>query len=183
MTTSLFSGYRRRSNSHRTRSINITAALIVFCLEICVSFTSQAADGPTASPSELRQAAEPRLLRGGWYPWDPYQYRENGRGNETLTGFDVEIERAVARVMGVELLLPEISWGSHLAGLAAGTREIAVIWGFVFSVFLQWEAERVQPQEIFCRGGRDDCGRVPDSDVGDCFPAQGVGVWVVRGEW
>jgi polar amino acid transport system substrate-binding protein len=27
--------------------------------------------------------------------------------------------------------------------------EIAVIWGFVFSVFLQWEAERLQPQEIF----------------------------------
>ena len=27
--------------------------------------------------------------------------------------------------------------------------EIAVIWGLVFSVFLQWEAERLQPQEIF----------------------------------
>jgi uncharacterized membrane protein YeiH len=27
--------------------------------------------------------------------------------------------------------------------------EIAVIWGFIFSVFLQWEAERLQPWEIF----------------------------------
>jgi hypothetical protein len=27
--------------------------------------------------------------------------------------------------------------------------EIAVIWGFFFSVFLQWEAERLQPREIF----------------------------------
>jgi polar amino acid transport system substrate-binding protein len=56
---------------------------------------------------------------------DPYQYRENARGNETLTGFDVEIERAVARVMGVELLLQEISWDSHLAGLETGARDIA----------------------------------------------------------
>jgi polar amino acid transport system substrate-binding protein len=27
--------------------------------------------------------------------------------------------------------------------------EIAVIWGFLFSLFLQWEAERLQPEEIF----------------------------------
>jgi len=27
--------------------------------------------------------------------------------------------------------------------------EIAVIWGFILSVFLQWEAERLQPREIF----------------------------------
>ena len=32
----------------------------------------------------------------------------------------------MARVMGVELLLPEISWDSHLAGLAAGACDIAV---------------------------------------------------------
>jgi uncharacterized membrane protein YeiH len=27
--------------------------------------------------------------------------------------------------------------------------EIAVVWGLAFSLFLQWEAERLQPQEIF----------------------------------
>src|ERR1700739_1562713 len=118
---SLFSGYRRRSKNHRTRSsrqlINIIAELVVLYLGICVSPICQAAESPTPSPSEVRQPAEPRVLRGGWYPWDPYQYRENARGNEPLTGFDVEIERAVARVMGVELLLPEISGDHNLAAL------------------------------------------------------------------
>jgi ABC-type amino acid transport substrate-binding protein len=64
-------------------------------------------------------------LRGGWYPWDPYQYRDYRRGVPVLTGFDVEIERALARIMGVEILLPEIAWEDHLAALAAGTADIA----------------------------------------------------------
>jgi polar amino acid transport system substrate-binding protein len=106
-------------------TFRIQALLAFACFAYGVSPICQAADSQTPSPSEVRQTAEPRVLRGGWYPWDPYQYRENARGNETLTGFDVEIERAVARVMGVELLLPEISWGTHLAGLSAGTRDIA----------------------------------------------------------
>jgi ABC-type amino acid transport substrate-binding protein len=157
VTTSLFSGYRRRSNNQRTLSSgyqttvrrnsrssglqgpttkhgragarpshNISGALAVLSFGICLSFACLAADSPTPAPPAVHQPAEPRILRGGWYPWDPYQYRENARGNETLTGFDVEIERAVARVMGVELLLPEISWDSHLAGLETGARDIAV---------------------------------------------------------
>src|SRR5262245_10521042 len=64
-------------------------------------------------------------LRGGWYPWDPYQYRDYKRGVPVLTGFDVEIERALARIMGVEILLPEIAWEDQLAALAAGTADIA----------------------------------------------------------
>ena len=130
MTTSLFSGYRRRASDHKTglslHQVDIITVLAVLYLGIGTSFTCQAADSPTPSSPEVRQPAEPRVLRGGWYSWDPYQYRENARGNEGLTGFDIEIERAVARVMGVELLLPEISWDNHLAGLAAGTRDIAV---------------------------------------------------------
>jgi polar amino acid transport system substrate-binding protein len=157
VTTSLFSGYWRRSNNQRTLSSgyqttvgrnsrssglqgpttkhgragarpyhNISGALAVLSFGICLSFACLAADSPTPAPPAVHQPAEPRILRGGWYPWDPYQYRENARGNETLTGFDVEIERAVARVMGVELLLPEISWDSHLAELETGARDIAV---------------------------------------------------------
>lgn len=64
-------------------------------------------------------------LRGGWYPWDPYQYQDYSRGVPVLTGFDVEIERALARIMGIEITLPQISWNDHLAALAAGTADIA----------------------------------------------------------
>ena len=51
------------------------------------------ASGPEGRPLQLA----PKILRGGWYPWDPYQYGEYRRGVSVLTGFDVEIERAIAR--------------------------------------------------------------------------------------
>ena len=37
----------------------------------------------------------------------------------------MEIERALARRMGVEIVLPEIAWKDHLAALGAGTSDIA----------------------------------------------------------
>lgn len=104
------------------QQIRFTVALVFCWLTWAEPLTCQAADSPSPSPTG---ALEPKVLRGGWYPWDPYQYRQNLHGNEILTGFDIEIERAVARVLGIELLLPEISWDSHLASLAAGTRDIA----------------------------------------------------------
>jgi polar amino acid transport system substrate-binding protein len=63
--------------------------------------------------------------RGGWYPWDPYQYREYRHGVSILTGFDVEIERALARIMRIEISLPPITWEEHLAAHADGRADIA----------------------------------------------------------
>jgi hypothetical protein len=37
----------------------------------------------------------------------------------------VEIERALERILGVEILLPETAWNAHLEALAAGTADIA----------------------------------------------------------
>ena len=42
-----------------------------------------------------------------------------------LTGFDVEIERALARIMRVEISLPPMPWEEHLAALADGKADIA----------------------------------------------------------
>jgi polar amino acid transport system substrate-binding protein len=83
-----------------------------------------------ASPSSVHldeHATRPerKLLQGGWNLWDPYQYREYRHGVQMLTGFDVEIERAVARAMGLDLMLTDMSWDRHLAALAAGNADIA----------------------------------------------------------
>src|SRR5262245_28720727 len=82
-------------------------------------------------PDVAARLSDSGHLRGGWYPWDPYQYRDYKRGVPVLTGFDVEIERALARLMSVEILLPEVAWEDHLAALAAGTGDIAA--GATFS--------------------------------------------------
>jgi polar amino acid transport system substrate-binding protein len=86
--------------------------------------TTAAAQAPSPS-APTPQAVHPDHLRGGWYQWDPYQYRDYRRGVPVLTGFDVEIERALARIMGVELELSEIGWRDHQAALAEGKRDIA----------------------------------------------------------
>jgi polar amino acid transport system substrate-binding protein len=64
-------------------------------------------------------------LRGAWYPWDPYQYRDYRRDVPILTGFDIEIERALERLIGMEILLPEIPWQDQLTGIADGKIDIA----------------------------------------------------------
>jgi polar amino acid transport system substrate-binding protein len=85
-----------------------------------------AAQNPAPPDPDLpARISDTAYLRGGWYPWDPYQYRDYRRGVPILTGFDVEVERSLARIMRVELVLPEIAWENHLAALAAGTADIA----------------------------------------------------------
>jgi polar amino acid transport system substrate-binding protein len=83
--------------------------------------TSPASNADTAASH--RPQSPP--LRGGWYPWDPYQYRDYRHGVPVLTGYDVEVERALARLLGVEILLPDLAWEAHLAALADGTADIA----------------------------------------------------------
>src|SRR5262245_15897152 len=77
------------------------------------------------TPDSVARVSDGHHLRGGWYPWDPYQYRDYRRGVPVLTGFDIEIERALARIMSVDIVLPEIAWENHLAALAAGAADIA----------------------------------------------------------
>jgi polar amino acid transport system substrate-binding protein len=101
---------------------NRAACLLGIMIWLSLGWPASAAEPPPGQPSS---GPETKVLRGGWYPWDPYQYRESRRGGSVLTGFDVEIERALARVMGVELLLPDMAWEDHLAALAAGKADIA----------------------------------------------------------
>ena len=79
----------------RPRMIARFAAVILACLS---SASIAAAQAHVSSKPDLparNTHADP--LRGGWYPWDPYQYRDYRRGVPVLTGFDVEIERALER--------------------------------------------------------------------------------------
>jgi len=106
------------------RLIAITLATLLLAWVAAAQAQTKSETKPDTK-SESKPAAAGNHLRGGWYPWDPYQYRDYKRGVPVLTGFDVEIQRALARVMGVEIDLPEIAWKDHLAALIAGTADIA----------------------------------------------------------
>jgi polar amino acid transport system substrate-binding protein len=92
---------------------------ILFACGALIGLAAEAA----AQPQPGR--AEPKILRGGWFPLDPYQYREYRRGTAVLTGFDVEIERALGRILHLDIQLPEVAWEEHLAAVAAGKADIA----------------------------------------------------------
>jgi polar amino acid transport system substrate-binding protein len=109
----------------RNKSIRLLSAVILISLGL---FGSARAIEPTersSAPAKSTSRTDPKILRGGWYPWDPYQYREYRGGTAVLTGFDVEIERVLARVLGVELILADISWEDHTAALERGSADIA----------------------------------------------------------
>jgi ABC-type amino acid transport substrate-binding protein len=97
--------------------------LVFASLSLAGIAAGQTPEAPTAESAA--HAAGSSHLRGGWYPWDPYQYREYRHGVSILTGFDVEIERALARIMRVEISLPPMPWEEHLAALADGRADIA----------------------------------------------------------
>ena len=79
---------------------------------------------PANARSAFAKFCNPSFAVAG-IAWDPYQYQDYKRGVPVLTGFDIEIERALARIMNVELTLPQMAWENHLAALAAGDADIA----------------------------------------------------------
>ena len=97
-------------------------AVIAVLWLLAIGVAAAQSPGPAASNAPAHNARE---LRGGWYPWDPYQYRDYRRGEPFLTGFDVEIQRALARRLGIDIALPELSWEDHLRRLAEGSADIA----------------------------------------------------------
>ena len=59
-------------------------------------------------------------LEGNWAPWSFHDEED------TLTGFDAEVSRAIAEKLGVEAEIVEGPWESLFAGLDAGRYDIVV---------------------------------------------------------
>ena len=68
---------------------------------------------------------EAKVLRSGWYQWDPYQYEVVKNDLKHLTGLDVQLLRAVFGKMGIELQIDPVGWRQHQQDVKDGTRDIA----------------------------------------------------------
>ncbi len=67
----------------------------------------------------------PRTLRGGWYPWKPYQYVEAVYDNETLTGLDIELIGTALQNAGYQADFDSVSWKQHQQDVMEGQRDFA----------------------------------------------------------
>jgi polar amino acid transport system substrate-binding protein len=68
---------------------------------------------------------ESKVLRSGWYQWDPYQYELVKNELKHLTGLDVQLLRTIFGKMGIELQIDPVGWRQHQLDVKDGTRDIA----------------------------------------------------------
>lgn len=85
---------------------------------IFISYSYSSAASPAAN------ALKDNILSVGWYPWDPYQYLAEENNEDSLTGLDVQLTRAVADLASKNLKYQEIQWQDSLYALEAGTLDI-----------------------------------------------------------
>ena len=82
--------------------------------------------GPLGMLEASPARAEAVALRGGWYPWEPYQYLKKEGERRELTGLDVQLLReAIEGEIGLELKLDPVSWYQHQQDLQSGKRDVA----------------------------------------------------------
>lgn len=67
-----------------------------------------------------------RVLIGGWYQWEPYQYLKINGNNDSLTGLDVELQRMILNKAGFNVDITPVSWKQHQEDLLLGARDYAV---------------------------------------------------------
>ena len=68
---------------------------------------------------------EKRVLRNGWYLWEPYQFNKLTSGGYVLVGMDIELVKTLANRVGIAMETEQIAWKTHQEELRAGTRDIA----------------------------------------------------------
>jgi len=138
-----------------------------------------------ASPTPAAHAEQTRVLRGGWYPWYPYQYQENAGRIDLLTGLDVELVRAVLQRAGIAVSYEEVPWAQHQLDLESGRRDIAA--GAVRNpereAYAYFSAPyRTETMVLYVRGGeaqRNRFGSVPE--MLESFRRTGFRLGIVSG--
>lgn len=85
-----------------------------------------ASDNPALPTLEIdAEGRQLRVLQGGWYLWDPYQFTVTRDGQQVLTGVDVELGRVVAHAAGYSVRQGYLPWKEHHARLREGSADIA----------------------------------------------------------
>ena len=98
--------------------MHLSSKLLIYCLGTLFALILYG-----ASPA---YAADSGHIKGGWYPWKPYQYLEKVSGLRQLTGLDVELFREVfEEELGLTLELPQIAWDRHQKNIQEGTTDVA----------------------------------------------------------
>ncbi len=101
------------------RALVATLAASALALTACGSSGSSDSSGEPQGGVSLAQVEKDGVITVGTEgTYRPFTYHQDGSGD--LTGYDVEVMRAVADQLGVEVEFEETQWDAIFAGLNAG---------------------------------------------------------------
>lgn len=116
-----------------TKVISIMMMLVmIFALTACAAKTStEAAPSPTQAvqqkPAEEQKAAgkideikaKGKIVLGTAADYPPYEFHKEINGQDNIVGFDIDIAKAIAADLGVELEIKDMKFDGLLAALVA----------------------------------------------------------------
>lgn len=71
-------------------------------------------------------SSKTKKLEGGWFLYDPFQFEKiDSNQYIRLTGFDIELQRLIAKNIGYKINFNKISWQQHIKEIKSGKLDIA----------------------------------------------------------
>jgi ABC-type amino acid transport substrate-binding protein len=124
-------------------SMSITAILLSLSIVAgCASKTAPTNAGaassvPSASPSTSQSTTQTpapenpykkagKIVLGTSADYAPYEFHKSINGKDTIIGFDIEIAKAIAKDLGVELEIKDMKFDGLLAALQAGNIDMVI---------------------------------------------------------
>lgn len=112
-----------------TKIVSIMLMLvIIFSLAACSAQTSKEAQPePAPAPAEEQKAAgkvdeikaKGKIVLGTAADYPPYEFHKEINGKDEIVGFDIEIAKAIAKDMDIELEIKDMKFDGLLAALVA----------------------------------------------------------------
>ena len=103
---------------------------ITVLLLIVVALAACAPSGDTTNTitgEKIKQIqAAGKIVLGTSADYPPYEFHETINGVDTIVGFDIEIAKVIAKELGVELEIKDMSFDGLLAALQSGTVDMVI---------------------------------------------------------
>ncbi|QZY54509.1 transporter substrate-binding domain-containing protein [Crassaminicella profunda] len=97
---------------------------MVFAFTGCAKEKSSADNAPLTKIEEIKKAGKIVLGTSADYP--PYEFHKEIDGKDTIVGFEIEMAKALAEELGVELEIKDIKFDGLLAALAADKIDLII---------------------------------------------------------
>ncbi len=101
----------------------ILTAAAALALTACSSSASSAASGSAPADQLARIKEAGKIVVGMEGNWQPWTYHDE---TDTLVGYDVEVAKAIADKLGVEVEFAEGPWDGLFAGMSSGRYDLVV---------------------------------------------------------